>query len=67
MLVAHKAKDQPWELWVRSSPCAGYPGEVLDVKVISVEGSANHDSPESCVAAGNRKVDRERCRSGIEP
>jgi len=36
------------------SPCAGQTGEVLDVKVISVEGVASHDSPESCVVAGNR-------------
>jgi hypothetical protein len=36
------------------APCAGYTGEVLDVKVIYVEGLANHDSPESCVVGGNR-------------
>lgn len=35
--------------------CAGQTGEVLDVKVIDVEGLANHDSPESCVVAGNRR------------
>ncbi len=27
---------------------------MLDVKVISVEGLANHDSPESCAVAGDR-------------
>jgi hypothetical protein len=35
------------------SPCAGYTGKVLDVKVISVEGLAIHDSPESCTSVGN--------------
>ena len=34
--------------------CAGHTGEVLNVKVIRVEGLATHDSPESCAAAGNR-------------
>jgi hypothetical protein len=29
-------------------------GEVLDVKVICVEGIANHDSPKSCAVAGDR-------------
>ena len=33
-------------------PCTG---EVWDVKVTCVEGVANHDSPESCVGAGDRK------------
>jgi hypothetical protein len=34
-------------------PCAGQTGKVLDVKVINVEGLANHDSSESCAVAGN--------------
>lgn len=33
--------------------CAGYTGEVLKVKVLTVEGVANHDSPESCVGVGD--------------
>ena len=39
------------------SLCAGHTGEVLDVKVISVEGLASHGSPESCASAGNRRCE----------